>query len=150
MAMVATALVAALGMEVKLSEGLVSILHNTTRFGSNSFAEVLLESKFTDLDGFHQFQQSIAQFDKTLTGVRLEIGDGDISTVELYIGVKQRLNDTAIWYGPFSVADGDNMIHTLGVEDAKLFALRIIDSSPQSLWQLSAIELFGEIGEGRE
>ena len=121
----------------------------TTYYGSVSSGYVMLETKFFDLDGYTSLQIPVGNLEKTITGVRLELGEGVLTNVNLYVGVKQRLKDTPFWYGPFSLAEADDMIHTLDVEDARFFAFRIIDSAPLSVWQVSAMELFGTISEGR-
>lgn len=134
--------------------GLVDIVRTKTNgavdhYSSTSNARVLLETKFFDLDGYTQLQNPIGNLEKTLSGVVLELGQGNLSSVNLFVGVKQRLKDDAIWYGPFSLEEGDEMIHTLGVEDARFFAFRIVDESPVSVWQISAMELYGLVGEGQ-
>jgi|SRR3954470_1417039 hypothetical protein len=143
--MVATAIGA---MEVSVASGLVDINHDGTHITSNISAAVLLVSRFTDLDGYHQLQQPIGAFEKTLTGVRLEIGEGSLDGVEFYIAVKQRLGDEAIWYGPYAVED-DGMIHLLGVEDGRYFAFKISQDNPVAIWQIDALEFFGSVGEGQ-
>lgn len=141
--------------DCSLAEGLVKItlVHDgaTSYFGGNSNLEAFVESKFFDLDGYSLIQTPIGNFEKTLTGVRVELGEDtdDISTVQFYVGVKQRLKDTPVWYGPYSLEDGDDIIHLLDVEDGRYFAFRIIDPTPISIWSMSAMEIFGSIGEGR-
>jgi hypothetical protein len=145
MVMEAMAIVA---MEGSVASGLVDINHDGTHITSNISAAVLLISRFTDLDGYHQFQQPMGPFEKTLTGARLEIGEGDLSGVEFYVAVKQRLSDDTVWQGPFDVED-DGMIHLLGVEDGRYFAFKISQDNPIAIWQIDALELFGSVGEGQ-
>lgn len=136
-----------------MSSGIVKITHThegrTTYYGSISSLTVLLETKFFDLDGYTSLQQAVGNFEKTIVGVLLEIGNGMLENVSLYVGTKQRLKDDPVWYGPFSLEEADEMIHTIGVEDARHFAFRVVDTAPLSCWSMSAMELYGSISEGR-
>jgi len=136
-----------------MSSGVVKITHvsqgQTTYYGSISSLTVLLESKFFDLDGYTLLQQPVGNLEKFLTGMVLEIGDGVLTNVAFYVGVKQRLKDDPTWYGPYSISQADDMVHLIGVEDARHFAFRIVDTAPISCWSVTAMELYGGLSEGR-
>ena len=140
-------------MEAMLSDGLVTIKHThngvTTTYGSVSSLTALLETKFFDLDGYTGLQQAVGNFQKQITGVLFEIGEGKLDSVSFYVGVKQRLKDDPTWYGPFSLLHGDDIVYTLDVEDARHFAFRLVDEAPISVWSASAMELYGRLMQGR-
>lgn len=131
-------------MEASLSEGVavVSHTHNgtTTLYSNIGSTQVLLESKFSDLG---------SPMEKRLDGMVLEIGSGSFAQAEVFVGIKQRLKDTPTWYGPFSLQDQDEFIH-FDVEDARFFAIRIVDEAPTVVWTASALELYGVVQEGRQ
>lgn len=134
------------------SEGISVIkhVHNgvTHYYGSASTTAVLLESKFMD---FAQFVENAGTVDKCITGLRAEIGeDVNLFSVNMYVGVKARLHDEPAWYGPYNLEQFDEVIHTLDVPDARYIAFRLQDLFPRSVWNMTALEVFGELHAGRQ
>jgi hypothetical protein len=110
---------------------------------------VLLETRFSDLSQFQTGDEpSRLDSDKLIDAVRLEVGDVLLTNTQLYVGTKANLKDEAVWFGPFSVSQLDQIMFCRTVE-AKYIALRIRDPKPEEQWQLTAIEVFGEVTGGR-
>lgn len=124
-------------------------------FGVGGDQSVILETKFSDLSQFQQNDEDLRlDSDKMIDMVRLEVGDASLANTLVYLGMKARLADDAVWYGPYSVSDLDQMIFTGEIDgvrpkEAKYVALRIVDPRPVEEWQLTAIEVFGEVTGSR-
>lgn len=116
---------------------------------TGTFEPITLETKFTDLGEFAEEGEALLAGDKLIDLVKLEIGDATLTNLNLYIGTKAHWGDSATWTGPYSVVSLDAAIKTRPPE-ARLVALRLIDATPLEMWQLTGIQLYGEVLGGRQ
>lgn len=89
---------------------------------------------------------------KDLIALVLDItGRGSISDVSVYIGYRQRLEDTLTWSSAYSMADQDKMLWlSPRVPQSRYFTLKVQDTLPQTTWKLSNIEFYGRFVGGRK
>jgi hypothetical protein len=72
-----------------------------------------------------------------------------LANATLYVGTKQRLNDTMTWHGPYA-ANTVDAAEFFRVPAARWIAFRLFDYAPTAFWHLSAVEFFGHREGGRE
>jgi hypothetical protein len=117
--------------------------------GSDVAPIIELVTKFTDLGELTDPQLAAGFRDKFIDGVRLEIEGTVTTSMQLYVGTKERLKDLETWYGPYTMEAGDDMVYP-NVDENRYIGIKIVDQLPTDSWKLTAIELFGVITGGRQ
>lgn len=85
---------------------------------------------------------------KFLEGLICEIQTKNfLGSIDVYFGTKERLTDEPTWYGPISLADGNDPVF-YSIPDFRYVRLRVVDNSVIGIWKLSAIELLGVMDGG--
>lgn len=100
--------------------------------------EVWIESKDVEVSSRHH---------KYVDALVAEMKDKGSPTAKLKIGWRDRLEDEVKWTEWFPLQDSDNLCH-LRIT-GRYLRIRIEDKGPETIWKLSAIELFGQGMQGR-
>lgn len=87
------------------------------------------------------------RWQKYIDTLVVELKNAGVTGATLKIGYRDRLEEPLQWTEPFSFGDEDPM-HWTRIT-ARYFRVRIDDDSPQTIWKLSALELFGQQSGGR-
>lgn len=106
--------------------------------------EVFIETK--DLDFGTESEPTIGEADKMIEGIIIDCTERSaLSTMSIYIGTRQRHNDTLTWHGPFSASTQDAATYFSDVPESRYHRLKIVDSLPTAVWKISRIEFYGEV-----
>lgn len=100
--------------------------------------EVWIESKDIELGSRDQ---------KYIDTFNVELKNLGPTTATIKIGYRDRLEDPLQWTEVFPLSDFDNLCWTRLT--TRFFRFRIEDKGPETIWKLSAIELFGARMKGR-
>ena len=100
--------------------------------------ELWIESKDIELD---------TRAHKYIDTFSAELKDAGETGAKLKLGWRDRLEDPIKWSKWFPMSDLDK-IQWLRMT-GRFIRIRIEDVGPQTIWKLSAIELFGHAGGGR-
>lgn len=100
--------------------------------------ELWIESKDIELD---------TKTHKYIDAVQAELKDAGETKAKLKIGWRDRLEDPLKWSDWFPLSTLDK-IHWLRLT-GRFLRIRIEDVGPDTIWKLSAIELFGQNMQGR-
>lgn len=100
--------------------------------------ELWIESKDIELD---------TKTHKYIDAFQAELKDAGETTAKLKIGWRDRLEDPIKWSDWFglSTLDRINWLRLTG----RFLRIRIEDVGPETIWKLSAVELFGQNLQGR-
>lgn len=100
--------------------------------------ELWIESKDIELDSKHH---------KYIDAFQAEVKDAGETTAKMKIGWRDRLEDPIKWsdWFPLSNLDKIQWLRLTG----RFLRIRIEDVGPETIWKLSAIELFGQNLGGR-
>jgi hypothetical protein len=112
--------------------------------GDSEVLSIFAETKFMDLAEYMGPQVDPTKI-KFLTGVLLEMEETQPTYLQCSIGTKENINDTPVWNGPYSILVGEVFHVRLRT---RYVALRVFDSLPENVWQMTAIELYGRAGRG--
>ena len=115
----------------------VSVL---TAFGSNRVYGETVDIDFGQPDKMKDLHGAV--FDITQRG--------SIDNINVYVGWRQRHEDSLTWSPAHSLAQGDTQIwfkmnSTRRLPRARYFRIRVEDTLPLAVWKLSKIELYGKI-----
>ena len=90
--------------------------------------------------------------DKDLMAVVLDItGRGSITNLSIYIGYRQRLEDTLTWSSAYSLSDQDKMLwFDPRLPQSRFYRMKVLDTLPQVTWKLSNVEFWGRFLGGRK
>ncbi len=122
---------------------------NRPVLGAAGDVSVALQTKFMDLGSAFDPEVGAGTRDKFIDALRLEVDQALSTSVQAYIGTKDRLNDAEEWTGPFTLDVADAVIHCRARE-ARYIAFKLNDLFPLVSWKLTAIELFGQLTGGRK